>query len=68
MKDSARRNLSLREMSLITGQSKNTIAVQVHRGLEKLNKLMQPDFEEHPASFRKEVAFPPSRTKSGSSS
>ena len=32
-------DLSLKEMSLITGQSENTIAVQAHRGLEKL-KLM----------------------------
>lgn len=32
-------NLSLKEMSLITGQSKNTTAVQVHRGLEKLKLL-----------------------------
>ncbi|HVB19684.1 MAG TPA: RNA polymerase sigma factor [Candidatus Paceibacterota bacterium] len=32
-------DLSLREMSLLTGQSKNTMAVQVHRGLEKLKLL-----------------------------
>lgn len=32
-------DLSLKEMSLITGQSKNTIAVQIHRGLEKLKLL-----------------------------
>lgn len=31
--------LSLKEISLITGQSKNTIAVQVHRGLAKLKLL-----------------------------
>lgn len=31
--------LSLKEMSLITGESKNTIAVQIHRGLEKLKSL-----------------------------
>jgi RNA polymerase sigma-70 factor (ECF subfamily) len=31
--------LSLKEMSLITGQSKNAIAVQAHRGLEKLKIL-----------------------------
>jgi|SRR3989344_1240460 len=31
--------LSLQEMSLITGQSKNSIAVQLHRGLEKLKLL-----------------------------
>ncbi len=35
-------DLSLKEMSLITGQSKNTIAVQVHRGLEKLKLLYHP--------------------------
>lgn len=32
-------DLSLKEISLITGKSKNTIAVQMHRGLEKLKKL-----------------------------
>ena len=32
-------DLSLAEMSLITGQSKNTIAVQAHRGLMKLKLL-----------------------------
>ncbi len=32
-------DLSLKEMSLITGQSKNALAVQVHRGLEKLKLL-----------------------------
>jgi RNA polymerase sigma factor (sigma-70 family) len=31
--------LSLREMSLITGQTKNTMAVQIHRGLGKLKLL-----------------------------
>lgn len=34
-------DLSLAEMSLITGQSKNTIAVQLHRGLEKLKMLYE---------------------------
>jgi RNA polymerase sigma-70 factor (ECF subfamily) len=34
--------LSLKEMSLITGQSKNAIAVQLHRGLEKLKLLYKP--------------------------
>ena len=29
-------DLSLKEMSLITGQTKNALAVQLHRGLEKL--------------------------------
>lgn len=32
-------DLSLKEMSLITGQSKNSIAVQIHRGLGKLRLL-----------------------------
>lgn len=32
-------DLSLKEMSLITGQTKNTIAVQASRGLEKLRTL-----------------------------
>ncbi len=35
-------DLSLKEMSLITGQTKNAIAVQVHRGLEKLKLLYEP--------------------------
>ena len=32
-------DLTLDEMSQITGQSKNTVAVQLHRGLEKLKVL-----------------------------
>jgi RNA polymerase sigma-70 factor (ECF subfamily) len=32
-------DLSIEEMSIITGQSKNSIAVQAHRGLEKLKLL-----------------------------
>ena len=32
-------SLSLNEMALITGQSRNSIAVQAHRGLEKLKFL-----------------------------
>ena len=32
-------DLSLKEMSLITGQSKNALAVQLHRGLEKLKAI-----------------------------
>jgi RNA polymerase sigma-70 factor (ECF subfamily) len=35
-------DLSLEEMSQITGQSKNTIAVQIHRGLEILKSLCIP--------------------------
>ncbi len=34
-------DLSLEEISMKTGQSKNTIAVQLHRGLEKLKFLYQ---------------------------
>ena len=34
--------LSLTEMSLITGQTKNAIAVQIHRGLEKIRLLYKP--------------------------
>ena len=34
--------LTLNEMSLITGQTKNTMAVQVHRGLAKLRLLYNP--------------------------
>ncbi len=33
------RGLSLKEISLITGQRKNTISVQMHRGLAKLKIL-----------------------------
>lgn len=32
-------DLSLKEISLITGQARNTVAVQAHRGLEKLSVL-----------------------------
>lgn len=32
-------DLSLKEISLISGQSRNTVAVQAHRGLEKLKAL-----------------------------
>ncbi|MES2215968.1 MAG: sigma-70 family RNA polymerase sigma factor [Patescibacteria group bacterium] len=32
-------DLSLKEMALLTGLSKNTMAVQVHRGVEKLKVL-----------------------------
>lgn len=35
-------DLSIGEMSLITGQTKNAIAVQVHRGLGKLKLLYSP--------------------------
>jgi len=32
-------DLSLKEISLITGQSKNTMAVRLHRGLQELKRL-----------------------------
>jgi RNA polymerase sigma-70 factor (ECF subfamily) len=32
-------SLSLKEISLITGQTRNTVAVQVHRGLKKLKSI-----------------------------
>ena len=35
--------LSIHEISSITAQSRNTIAVQSHRGLEKLKALYQPE-------------------------
>lgn len=35
-------DLSLTEISIITKQSKNSIAVQIHRGLEKLKLLYDP--------------------------
>ena len=34
-------DLSIKEMSLLSGQSKNAITVQIHRGLEKLKLLHQ---------------------------
>lgn len=33
--------LSLKEMALITGQTKNAIAVQLHRGLGKLRVIYE---------------------------
>lgn len=36
-------DFSLKEISLITKQAKNTVAVQIHRGLEKLKKLYKED-------------------------
>jgi len=38
------KDLTLQEISLITGQSKNTIAVQTYRGLEKLKALYNSKF------------------------
>lgn len=35
-------DLSLQEMSLLTGQTKNALAVQIHRGLAKLKLLYEP--------------------------
>ena len=37
-------SMSLKEISLITGQKKNAIAVQIHRGLEKLMVLYDHKF------------------------
>ncbi len=37
------KNFSIKEMSLITGQSKNAVAVQIHRGLAKLKLLHDPE-------------------------
>lgn len=34
-------DLSLEEMALITGNSKKTLAVQVHRGLKKLREIYE---------------------------
>lgn len=34
-------NLSLQEISQLTGQTKNAVAVQAHRGLEKLKELYE---------------------------
>lgn len=45
------RDMSLQEISLIIGQSKNTTAVQLHRGLEKLKLL----YDHEPVSQAKEV-------------
>ena len=36
-------DLTLKEMSILTGQSRNTMAVQTHRGLEKLKLLYIPN-------------------------
>ena len=35
-------DLSLKEIALLTGQTANTIAVQLHRGLAKLKLLYRP--------------------------
>lgn len=37
-------SMSLRDISVITGQTKNAIAVQIHRGLIKLKALCEPTF------------------------
>jgi RNA polymerase sigma-70 factor, ECF subfamily len=43
-------DLTLKEMSLITGETKNTIAVQLHRGLAKLKLLYN---HKEPATTKK---------------
>lgn len=40
------KGLSLEEISQITGQSKNTVAVQIHRGMAKLRSLHKTNFSE----------------------
>ncbi|MFA6585638.1 MAG: RNA polymerase sigma factor [Candidatus Paceibacterota bacterium] len=35
-------DLSLKEISLITGQTKNAVAVKIHRGLEKIKLMYGP--------------------------
>ncbi len=47
-------DLSLEEVSSITGESKNTVAVKVHRGLAKLKKLME---EEESVSLQNSKSF-----------
>jgi RNA polymerase sigma-70 factor (ECF subfamily) len=47
-------DLTLEEISEITGQSKNTIAVQVHRGLEALKSLYKASEE---TAENKEISF-----------
>lgn len=41
-------DLSLKEISLITGQTKNAVAVQAHRGMEKLKELYE--LRSHPVT------------------
>lgn len=43
-------DLSLEEISNATGQSKNTVAVQIHRGIEKLKSLYNPLLDKSMAS------------------
>lgn len=62
-------NLSIEEMAAIIGQSKNTVAVQIHRGLVKLKQLfdsyndkcgvhrMHEQEEEHVEERELEAAF-----------
>ena len=42
------RDLSLKEISIITGQSKNAIAVQIHRGIGKLKLLYEEGIKDTP--------------------
>ena len=41
-------DLSLKEISLITGQTKNAVAVQAHRGMEKLKEIYE--LRSHPVT------------------
>ncbi len=45
------RELSLKEISLITGQTTNATAVQLHRGLEKLKLLYTPPNDKQPGNY-----------------
>lgn len=38
-------DLSLKEMALITGQTKNNLAVQLHRGLQKIKLLYSKEYK-----------------------
>lgn len=44
-------DLSIKEISLITSQSQNTVAVQAHRGLKKLKELYAHEMSLHSKSL-----------------
>jgi RNA polymerase sigma-70 factor (ECF subfamily) len=48
-------DLSIKEMSLITGQSRNTMSVQVHRGIAMLKLLYNPIVQKHMVHKRKKA-------------
>lgn len=47
--------LSLKEISEVTGQTKNTIAVQMHRGLKKLRFLYEQASQKHSLNLQKVI-------------